>query len=71
MDDCVYRGSGDGDGRLDPGEDAMISITLKNTGATAATNVIGTITTITNGITITDDTANFADIPPNGGTSTS
>jgi V8-like Glu-specific endopeptidase len=70
-DDCAGGGSGDGDGRLDPGEDAVMSITLKNTGATAATNVVGVLTTSTSGVTITDDTATFPDIPGNGGTSTS
>lgn len=70
-DDCAYGGSGDADGRLDPGEDAVMVITLRNTGATTATNVSGVLSTNTNGITIIDDTANFADIPPNGGTSTS
>ncbi len=70
-DDCTYGGSGDGDGRLDPGEDAVMSVTLKNGGATAATNVVGTLSTTTNGIIITDNTATFPDIPANGGTSTS
>jgi len=62
---CSGTGSG-GDGVLDPGEDATVSVTLANSGSRKATNVIGTLSTAVSGITILDGTASFADVPGSG-----
>lgn len=65
----VYEGdqavelSGDGDGAVEPGETATVSVSLRNTGLTTATNVIGTLQTSQAGVTIVDDEAAIPDMP--------
>ena len=61
-----------GNGRLDPGETATLSIPLKNTGGLVATNVSATLTTTTPGVTIlSPQTLPYSDIPGDGGTGNS
>ena len=61
---------GNGDGYIEAGEGAKIVITLKNTtGAAAATNITGTLTTMTPGVTITQpNTTTFPNLPKVTGT---
>ncbi len=54
---------GDGNGRLDPGESADLTITLANLNPVDATTVTGTLTTGDAHVTITDGSANWPDIP--------
>ena|GEM_PF-3437299 len=63
-DTCSGTGSG-GDGYIDAGESAVLSVSLKNIGHGTATNVTGTLSTSTTGVTITDNSADFPDIPTN------
>ncbi len=65
-DSCSGGGAYSGDGILDAGEDATLSMTLSNPGSVAATSVHGTISTASPGITITQGTAAFADVPGGG-----
>jgi hypothetical protein len=72
-DTCNGAGAGGGDGTLDPGEDALLLVTLSND-----TNLLGqgtsgitaTLTSDTPGVTVTRDGAAFPDVP-SGGTGTS
>jgi hypothetical protein len=54
---------GDGNGQLDPGESAKIDIQLKNTGVLDATGITATLTTSTPGVTITQGTSAYPDLP--------
>ncbi len=54
---------GNGDGVVDPGETIELQVDESNTGTLDATSVAGTLTTTTTGVSITDDTASFPDIP--------
>jgi hypothetical protein len=65
-DSCSGGGAYDGDGVLDAGEDATLQVTLNNPGTVEATSVQGTISTATPGITVTQDTASFADVSGGG-----
>jgi hypothetical protein len=70
-DDCGSGGPGDGNNILEPGEDAVIQITMKNVGG-AATGVSATLSCSTSGITVTNGNASFPDIGANStGTSLS
>ena len=53
VDDCALGGPGDGDGNVDPGETAQVTIDAQNLGAANATTVTATVTTATPGVTIT------------------
>lgn len=53
-----------GNGALDPNETAQVRVTISNVGEGTATGVSGTLTALTPGVTVTDDTASF----PNVGT---
>ena len=69
-DDCPSGGAGDANGFLEPGEDATLSVTLQNTGTYQATGVSAVLSTATAGVTVTQDTSTFPDIPaPGTGTS--
>lgn len=67
----VYEGNqaveltGDGDGAVEPGETATVSINLRNTGLTTATGGKGTLQTSQAGVTITDEDADVPDLPYN------
>ena len=65
-DSCSGGGLYGGDGVLDAGEDATLQVTLSNPGSVAATSVQATLSTSTSGITITQNTASFADVPGGG-----
>jgi hypothetical protein len=62
--------SGDGNGRIDPGESAKIDIQLKNSGVLNATGVTATLTTSTPGVTITQGTSAYPNLPALGGSGT-
>ena len=65
----VYQASnvndvgGNNNGILDYAETVMLSLTLKNVGSEDAQNVSATITSTDEYVTITNNTANFGDIP--------
>ncbi len=61
-DTCNGTGSGSNDGIIDPGEDVLLQLTLKNSGGANATGVSATISTSTNKVTITDNYATFPNI---------
>ncbi len=52
-------------GYLDPGENANLDITIKNNGGADAYNVVGTLSTTSSIITITDNTISFGNLPTN------
>jgi hypothetical protein len=54
---------GDGDAQIEPGESAKIDIQLKNIGVQGATGITATLTTSTPGVTITQDTSTYPDLP--------
>ncbi len=62
--------SGDGDGQIEPGESGKIDIQLKNTGVLGATGITATLTTSTPGVTITQGTSAYPDLPALGGSGT-
>jgi hypothetical protein len=66
QDSCSGGGAGSGNGALDAGEDAVLSVTLYNQGPTAATGVTGTLSTTAPDVTVTGATAAFQDIPSMG-----
>lgn len=57
--------SGNGNGRIDPGETADIKVTLRNNGDVTAVGVIGTLTVASPYIIIVDGDADFGDIGQN------
>ncbi len=65
-DTCNGTGLGNNDGIIDPGEDVLLQIILKNNGGVNATGISATISTTTEGITITDNFSIFPDIPSSG-----
>ncbi len=70
-DDMAGGSSGNGDGVANPGETIELWATVRNVGAADATDVTGTLTTTTPGVTILNPTASWADIPQGGqGTNT-
>ncbi len=48
-----------GNGALDPGETAQVSVTVTNYGHGTATSMVGTLYSLTDGVSIIDDTAYF------------
>jgi len=58
--------SGNNNGNLDPGENATISIVLKNNGSAATLAGLGTLSCSTPGITILNDSTPFQSIGANG-----
>src|SRR5262249_14850222 len=62
--------SGDGNGRIDPGESARIDIQLKNSGVLSATGITATLTTSTPGVTITQGAAAYPNLSALGGSGT-
>ncbi|MBN2538160.1 carboxypeptidase regulatory-like domain-containing protein, partial [candidate division WOR-3 bacterium] len=55
---------GNGDGKLDPGENADLIVTLKNIGRLGVTAVSGKLRTLDNFVTVTDSTGAFGDLEP-------
>jgi len=62
-DDCASGGIGHGNGYLEPGEDATIIFRGYNVGDSPATGLVGVLRTATPGVTLTQDTAGFPEIP--------
>ena len=60
--------AGDGDGFIEPGESASLITELRNIGGLAPANLVGTISTVTPGVTITNASSTFPPIAPFGGT---
>lgn len=57
-------GNGNGNGRADPGETALeLFLPVRNIGTGVATGVTGTLATVTAGITISQASAAYADLP--------
>lgn len=54
---------GDGDGAIEVGEAITIPITILNIGAETATAVSATLRSLTAGVTVTDSTASYPNIP--------
>jgi hypothetical protein len=63
-------GGGNGNGMIDPDECNNFTVTLQNFGPGTATGVTATLTTSTPGVTVTQGSLAFPDIPPSGGTAT-
>jgi hypothetical protein len=64
VDVCASGGPGSGDGILDPGESALLPVTLENDGNAALTGVSGTLTTTSAGVEIIDPVGNWPDLTP-------
>jgi Subtilase family/Proprotein convertase P-domain len=58
--------SGDGDGFIEPGESATITVPLTNVGGATALDISATLTTSTPGVTITTPSSNYPDIGSGG-----
>ncbi|MCD4683208.1 MAG: hypothetical protein K8R86_08000, partial [Bacteroidales bacterium] len=58
------QAGGNGDGLMDYGESLLLSLSIKNVGITAATNVVVTLSTTDPYITFTDDTEPYGTIEP-------
>ena len=58
VDDVILHGAG-GNGILDPGETVEMSVSLRNQGGAAATNVFGTLTSLSPFVTVTDASGSF------------
>lgn len=61
-DECTGIGNGNNNEVIDAGEDIKIQFTILNNGNQGLTNVTGTLSTTTEGIIITDNSATFPDI---------
>jgi hypothetical protein len=60
-DTCAGGGAGGGNGILEAGEDATLSLALQNVGDTTATSLTGTLSTAQPGVVVTRPVASFAD----------
>ncbi|UCF67463.1 MAG: proprotein convertase P-domain-containing protein [Acidobacteriota bacterium] len=63
-------GNGNGNGFADPGETIRLRVTISNTGTAPATGIVGTLNTTEPGVSITDETADFENVPDGGSGST-
>lgn len=63
IDSCVNPSPGNGDGKIDAGEDVQIVVSLTNIGISDATNVRAILETTSPYVTIIDNEAQFPDIP--------
>ncbi|OGF67454.1 MAG: hypothetical protein A2Y62_14235 [Candidatus Fischerbacteria bacterium RBG_13_37_8] len=70
-DDCPAGGPGDGNGIIDPGETVVADITIINDGTGGITNINGTLSTVTPGVTMVDGSATFPNLPAPGNTASS
>jgi len=66
LDTCSTGGAGNGNGTLESGEDARISVVVSNLGDTTATSVTGTLSTTNPNVSITGATASFPNVPSLG-----
>ena len=55
---------GNGDGFIDPGEGASVSVQLTNTGTSTAANITATLATRTPGITVVQNESAYANLSP-------
>ena len=60
----INDSTGNGNGKLDPGETADFLITMKNTGTTVATNVLGLLSSGNEYITINSTSVSYGDLNP-------
>jgi len=63
-------GTGDGDGVLEAGETAKVTVTLRNDGTASLEDAVGTLTASDPYVVITDDEGAYGTIASGGGTST-
>ena len=61
---------GNGNGRIEPGETANLTIPLNNVGLADASGITATLTTSTPGVTILNSTSNYSNIAKGVGTAT-
>jgi len=60
----INDSTGNGNGKLDPGETADFFITMKNTGTTVATNVLGLLSSGNEYVTINNPSVSYGDLKP-------
>jgi subtilisin-like proprotein convertase family protein len=63
---CSAGGPGGGNGAVDPGEDVVLTVALRNNGIVNLTNVSAILSTSTPGVTVTRAAAAFPDLPTHG-----
>ena len=63
-DVCPSGGPGSGNGYLDPGEVITMPVTLQNDGNTALTSIVGTLSSPTAGVTVSDPSAGWPNLAP-------
>ena len=63
-DFCAGMGMGAGNQIIDPGEDIVLRVILKNDGSDPTTGVTARLTTSTPGVTVTSDTGSYPDLMP-------
>ena len=63
---CSAGGAGGANGTVDPGEDAVLPVTLRNDGTVNLTNVSAILSTTTPGVTVTRAAATYPDVPAHG-----
>lgn len=68
QENVIDDGTGNNNGRVDPGETVDIMVTLRNDGDVDATSAVGTLRVTSPDITFIDSVANYGTISANGGT---
>jgi subtilisin-like proprotein convertase family protein len=63
-DFCGGMGMGAGNQIVDPGEDIVLRVILKNDGSDPTTGITATLTTSTPGVTVTSETGSYPDLMP-------
>jgi len=71
VDTCPYGGAGSGDGVIDPGETITVKSALKNEGFASITDAIGTLSSVSPYITVTDPAGAWPVIAPSASSYTS
>jgi subtilisin-like proprotein convertase family protein len=61
-DTCAGFGSGSGNGRIEPAEDAVFDVTMHNDGSEATTGITAYLSTTTPGVTISNHYAEYPDL---------
>ena len=65
------RGNGNGNGVVEPGENTIdLTVAVRNVGQTFASDLLGTLMSLTPSVSVTADTAWYADAPGFGGIAT-
>jgi subtilisin-like proprotein convertase family protein len=70
-DAAATAGTPDGDAYIEPGEGATLSVELVNAGGVTASKVSATLSTTTPGVTVTQPTSVYPNIPPRAGVANS